>query len=630
MNKDLLQENHGLASLTGQPVESTTSAGDWVNTIDQLIGLAKSSAAQFDFPQVIEYLHAATEIWDAKGLPEFSPERRIEIHRETGKAHASLGRLTDAIAEYQKVLNICRDSAHLTVKSETFTQIAQLVAKQGDHERALGFLQRAIASFRRLDDRPGICRALRNLGVIYVELGEFEEAQSTYTEAIALAGSTNDRILYADLVNNLGAIVNMRGNPERSLELYQESLEIYTTQNEIRKGAYTRNNIAITLLERGDLDTAYVHFAAALAIAEKIKDASLALIVNINLADLYLKRGETSEATRHCRAAELHLYNGGIRSGHLVETKMILGRIALAEANLTAAHDLFNYALEIAREIGAQFQEAEVLVERGMLMQRQEKPFEALADLESAYQLYKVVRADGRKAKTEQLISSIELLYLQVFDSISRDVDKKDPYTKGHSDRVAAMALLLAREIGLKGNNLKAIVAGALLHDIGKIRISDAVLNKPGRLTDEEFAEIKRHPQHGIELLEGKTIPWDVRPIILYHHERVSGAGYPIGLKGDDIPLGARIVCIVDVFDALTSDRVYRAAYSSEKAFEIMLKESGTTFDAVLLHSFIQMVQQGKADIAINSKSHTDEMYRIWAACMDDETQTSALQEEHA
>jgi putative nucleotidyltransferase with HDIG domain len=519
------------------------------------------------------------------------------------------------------LLRFCRDSNQLDVKSETFTQIGQLLAKQGDHDRALGYLQRAIGAYRRLNDRKGMCRTLRNLGVVYVELGEFEEAELNYEEAIALAEEIGEQVLYADMINNLGAIKNMKGNWKKALDLYRKSLEIYRENKQTRKSAYTENNLAITLAERGMNEEAFKYFQKAYETALSIKDASLTLIVDINLADLYLKKGELESAKQHCRKAEKYLLEQNLINGHLVETKKLAGKIAYYEANYDEALRHFNRAMEISDGIGAKFLTAEVLMERGTLNRAMGKHIEALSDLESSYHIYTNLKADVKKEHTEQVINSIEKLYLQIFDAMARDVDRKDQYTKGHSDRVAALALLLAKELGMQTHMLKTIVAASLLHDIGKIEIEDQILKKAGRLTREEFVSIRRHPGMGVEMLRGKEFPWDIKPLILHHHEKTDGSGYPLGLKGEDIPLGARIICIADVFDALTSDRVYRSAYDTEKALEIMQDESGSTFDPVLLRCFVNMIYQGKADMVINSHTSSDEMYSIWSRCKFEEKQ---------
>ncbi len=596
-------------------LSATNADTDWARTIDNLLTLAKEASQSFDFDRAIEYLCNLERIWDSKGLPDFSMELRVELHREKGKAFTKLGKLDEAINEYQRILKFCQDSNQLEAKSETFTQIGQLLSKQGDHERALGYHQRAIGAYRRLRDNTGMCKALRNLGVSYIELGEFEEAEDTYQQAIEIAEQLGDRLLYADLVNNLGAILNMKGNWEEALDKYQVSLEIYAAENEIRKSGYAKNNVAITFNEQGMHDEAFTYFRSAYDIANQINDASLALIVDINLADLYLKKRMLSEAKSHCEKAEQHLTGSNLTNGHLIEVKMIAGKIATHEKDHNTAVSHFNEAFDLCREIGARFLEAEVLLERGTLLRILGKHFDALNDLEASYHLYSSLKAEGKREQTEKVIKSIETLYLEVFDSMGKEVDHKDKYTKGHSDRVASLALLLARELGLRSHVLKTIVAGALLHDIGKIEVDDSILKKAGRLTDEEFVQIKKHPEMGVELLRGKEFPWEIKPLVLHHHEKYDGSGYPLGLKGEDIPLGARIVCVADVFDALTSDRVYRKAFDTEKALDIMKQESGSSFDPMILKCFIEMIDGGKANLVINSRTRENEMYSIWSKC---------------
>lgn len=588
---------------------------DWTGTLQRLITLAKQANAEFEYDRAINYLENLQSIWDSKGLPEFSLDLRFELHREKGKAFASQGKLKLAIEEYQSILSFCRNTEQLVVKAETFSQIGQLLSKQGDYDRALGYLQRASGAYRRLNDQAGICRALRNIGVVYVELGEFDEAEINLDEAKNVAQEIGEELLYADLVNNLGAVSNMKGSWQQALEMYRKSLEIYEAYGEIRKGAYTQNNVAITLFEQGQNDEALKSFLQAYSIAERIHDASLALIVDSNLADLYLKKGMVEDATRHCRRAEKYFEERKLVTGTLVDTQKIAGKIALFHKKTDTALEYFNRALEMAKEIGAKYQEAEVLLERGILYRATDKHLDALTDLESSYRIYATIKAEGRREQTEQVIGSIETLYLEIFDSMARKVDQKDKYTKGHSDRVAAMSLLLARELGLRDGMLKTIVAAGLMHDIGKINIDDSVLKKAGRLTSEEYEHIKKHPQLGVELLRGKEFPWDIKPFILHHHEKIDGNGYPLGIKGEDIPLGARIICVADVFDALTSDRVYRKAFDTQKAIDIMEGESGTTFDPVLLGCFKRMINEGKADLVINSRTRDDEIYSIWSQC---------------
>jgi len=162
----------------------------------------------------------------------------------------------------------------------------------------------------------------------------------------------------------------------------------------------------------------------------------------------------------------------------------------------------------------------------------------------------------------------------ETFQAVVRDwgqsIESSDSYTFGHCERVAGYAEEVARAMGQDDHQITAIRLGAYLHDVGKIRVPHEVLNKPGRLTNEEFEVIRMHPVWGIELLEGVEFPWDIKPIIRWHHEKYDGTGYPDRLRGDEIPLAAMIIGIVDVYDALTTTRSYRGAMTPEVALAEM------------------------------------------------------------
>ena len=161
----------------------------------------------------------------------------------------------------------------------------------------------------------------------------------------------------------------------------------------------------------------------------------------------------------------------------------------------------------------------------------------------------------------------------QVIISLARTIDARDRYTYGHSARVSFYAGLLGERIGLEGRMLATVRRGGLFHDFGKIAIRDAVLLKPAKLTAEEYAEIKRHPTEGRDLLQNMKTLLHAMPVVYHHHERMDGSVYPDGLSGEAIPITARVTTIVDVFDALTTARVYRGALSREDTLGIMADE---------------------------------------------------------
>ena len=186
-----------------------------------------------------------------------------------------------------------------------------------------------------------------------------------------------------------------------------------------------------------------------------------------------------------------------------------------------------------------------------------------------------------------------------VIVALARAIDARDPYTARHSERVSTYAGRLGTAIGLTDLDLEAVRRGGLFHDIGKIAVRDAVLLKPARLTPEEFAEVRRHPVVGRELLSGmKTLAFAL-DVVYGHHERFDGSGYPDGLAGESIPLTARVTTIADIYDALTTARVYRAALRRDEALAIMGEEAGRGWwDSRLLDVFRGVLEEIPEDVA--------------------------------
>lgn len=194
----------------------------------------------------------------------------------------------------------------------------------------------------------------------------------------------------------------------------------------------------------------------------------------------------------------------------------------------------------------------------------------------------------GMAAQIEALKAEQKKIAEQAARTILKALDAKDSYTFGHSMRVAYFSLVTGTEAGLTTEEMYELELSAIFHDIGKIGTPDAVLNKPSRLSEEEFQIMKKHPENTYEILQGfegfEKIALNAR----YHHERFDGKGYPLGLKGEDIPLAARIILIADTFDAMTSTRPYRKGLPYEVAFEELLQFSGTQFDPQLVKMFIE------------------------------------------
>lgn len=196
------------------------------------------------------------------------------------------------------------------------------------------------------------------------------------------------------------------------------------------------------------------------------------------------------------------------------------------------------------------------------------------------------------------LYKELDELFLSSIRAIVEAVDAKDPYTRGHSARVVEYSLIIGGALKFDKERLKQLEVSAILHDVGKIGIPDRILGKPGKLTYEEYNYMKRHPELGSSIIEPIAELKALIPNILHHHERYDGNGYPNGLQGNNIPLFARIICVADSYDAMTTDRPYRKRKSTKIAMRELKENSGTQFDSQLVSVFIK-------EIKINHTTHT-------------------------
>ena len=244
--------------------------------------------------------------------------------------------------------------------------------------------------------------------------------------------------------------------------------------------------------------------------------------------------------------------------------------VALSQA-LAYARDLKNL-YEVARE-------------------REEETVRAHEKLRAAYQQSLVYAVDLKKTH-----GRLQRSILQSLLGLANALEAKDEYTRGHSDRVAALARRLALEAGLAVREADVIAQSGLLHDLGKIGVPERVLKKPGPLTEEELALMRRHPLTGAQIVAPLEFFADGALIVRHHHERVDGSGYPDGLSGEAIPIGARIVAVADVYDALTSERPYRRALAHTVVLEQLAIEAGRTLDSRLTRLFTDMVAHAPPD----------------------------------
>ena len=226
------------------------------------------------------------------------------------------------------------------------------------------------------------------------------------------------------------------------------------------------------------------------------------------------------------------------------------------------------------------------------------------APLYLTYRTYKVYM--GRIEDEQRHVQQTSDLHLATVEALARAIDAKDQTTEMHIRRVQVYATGLAKAAGLSEAEVQGVKTAALLHDIGKLAVPEHILSKPGPLTQEEFQKIRIHPQVGAEIIAAVPFPYPVAPLIMSHHERWDGKGYPQGLSAEQIPIGARILTIVDYYDAVTTERPYHKALSHESAIGLLKHEAGRALDPKLVPLFVELLPSLVAELAATAEHHED------------------------
>ena len=208
--------------------------------------------------------------------------------------------------------------------------------------------------------------------------------------------------------------------------------------------------------------------------------------------------------------------------------------------------------------------------------------------IKSVAQMNEIKRINEELSGTYE---KLEQAYMESIQTVRYTVEAKDTYTRGHSDRVSEYSVLIGEKLGLGAEDIRRLRIGGLFHDVGKIGVPDSILQKDGKLTDDEYSEIKNHPTIGCHILSNASIFQDILPIVKHHHERYDGRGYPGRLKGEEIPFLARIAAVADAFDAMTSRRVYRDSLPIDVVISEIEKNKGTQFDPQVADAFLEILR---------------------------------------
>jgi diguanylate cyclase (GGDEF)-like protein/putative nucleotidyltransferase with HDIG domain len=532
----------------------------------------------------------------------------------SAQALEQAGQHAEARALYESALKLLGPGDGLEA-SDLVRWIARTHGADGDTEAGIECARLAIAIAEAHGCDRAIARAQNVLGILLQSRGGLDEASFIYRRAEAHAEAAGDVQLVAMVRLNAATIANIRGEFDLALSCYEACLAGFRATGSDAFCSFVLNNLGLLY---GDLDRREEAEAAlrdALQIAARIGDRTTQAAILVNLADLLVDSGRTDEAERACRdARDLLLEHGqNEMSG---EWSKVMGVVERERGGMAEAEAHLHHALERASQRDDLLLTAEVLREQAILYSLQDRNQETLRCLNGSYRLFLQLRARKDIADLQGQLDDLEQTFLGIVRRWGESIEAADLYTQGHCVRVAEYACTLARAAGMDEGTRLWFRMGALLHDVGKIVVPPAVLNKPGGYTPEERMIMERHPDAGVDLLQGIEFPWDIQPMVRFHHERWAGGGYPTGIAGEEIPLSARILAIADVFDALSTDRPYRKALPLEECLETMCGAMKGFFDPDLLRTFLELVSSGQLSPPGRTPSPTATASRQGRECL--------------
>ena len=486
----------------------------------------------------------------------------VDLLRDA-RARERAASIPDAIAAYEAAIAAAERVEEQGVRAEALRRLAVLRHRRGESADARELCHQSLTLACNVGDSLRAGEALNTLGGIDLATDAIADARQHFLRALELGG--HSRALRARVEQNLGILANIQGDFEEAVARYGRSLEAFRASNDEHGCAIAYHNLGMASGDRQQLDEAERYFQQSYEIARRAGDLHLQGLCLVNHADVHFLRERYDDA-RHNAEAALALFDQLDALSDKADAYRVLGMVfretgrpALAEARLRAAIDL-------AVSAGAILNEAEASRELALLYQSMGRSQEALILLNAAHRLFGRLDARVDLVYVDGKTAELEATYLALVREWGQSIESTDPYTFGHCERVGRHGVAVARALGMDEHAQTTVRLGAYLHDLGKVRVPHEILSKPGPLTRDEFEVIQMHPIWGIELLSGVELPWDIKPIIRWHHERCDGTGYPDRLRGDEVPISAQIVGIVDVYDAMTTTRSYRPAFSPQAA----------------------------------------------------------------
>lgn len=515
---------------------------------------------------------------------------------DSGRTAQRTGAWDEALAHFEAALALLGERPDPKAEADLYRWMGTVNAERGNLDEANAKFQQslAIASEHGIKESQG--SALVSLASVELLRGQLEAAADLYLQARAAAEGSGEERLVALIDMNLGIIANIQGNVAVALLSYRSALERYRKLQDQFSATRALNNLGMAHVDLAEWEAADACFGEAAEVAKQTGDTMMVGRVQLNRAELHLKR-RRYDAAQESVESSLGVFHRLRAKPSIAEAYKFFGVLYRETGRPEQSDTHFALSLGMAEACQNRLLQAETQLEWALLHLEEERKQEGVLYLNRSLKLFQEMKARREVLDIEKRLDRLKELYLPAVKAWGSDLtESKDPFQVGHAQRVADYSTKLAKEVGMGGWDLTWLRIGAFIHDLGNMAVPSEVLSKTDALSEDEREIMKVHTLMGDSLAKQLDFPDEVRPIVRHHHEQWGGSGYPDKLVGEEIPFGARVVSIADVYDALTSPRSFRPAYDTQGALGIMEKDAERMFDPTLFGVFRDMLLKGEME----------------------------------
>ncbi len=458
-------------------------------------------------------------------------------------------------------------------------------------EESRNYYEQCLVSSWTEGNLEAMASAVNEIGNLHILDGHYKQAREFFDKALALARRTRQTGLLGRFLKDMGNLKVLLGRYEKRVDDPLGQLRKFEMEKDWRKAANLYLELGSNFRRKDKLDEAVGFYSRSTRMARRAGDEELLFKSSVAMSTALARIDKCDQARKISiqvlklarRCGEEEKLAQALLTFGLIERKR--GRWDRAEKALekAAARCCNPFSTELLAEISR---------ELGLLNESRGRWRSALVYMSRAFSILEGLWYHKPGKYFEEKLSEAELHFFRIAHSIGQIVEIRTMLSPGHSERVARLGLELSKVLGLPPDEGKAILVAGFLHDLGKVRVRKDVMTRGGKFSEEKLALLKKHPEWGNDLLEDVEFSWGVKDIILHHHERTDGSGFPWGLRGEEIPLGARIIAISDVYDLLMSPRHEWKIDTGAEVLDIMEEEMKGKFDPELFDAFKKMITE--------------------------------------